>query len=158
MPPPLLLDLNRYDLNQVQLTRDQIYEQHLPHRHHFMVLDAVLLCDVDKGHIVTRCDVTNDCWWVPGHIPNRPLLPGVLMLEMAGQACAIMAGLLSDGSAFVGFGGVDGCKFRDTVTPPSTLYVISALKEHRKRRIRSDVQGIVNGKVVFEASITGVFM
>ena len=88
-------------------------------------------------------------------MPNRPLLPGVLMLEMAAQACAVLAKLRGC-DTFIGFGGVDNCKFRETVVPPARLYIIGVGVDFRPRRIVSDTQGVMDGKLVFEARITGL--
>jgi len=155
MPPPLLLDLNQVNLDQVLLTRTQIYEQ-LPHRHEFMLLDAVCHMDRDPVRLVAYSDIRSDAWWVRGHVPGRPLLPGVLMLEMAAQASAVAVKTVVGHSGFVAFGGVEECRFRDTVVPGQRLYLICSGQDYRPRRIVSKTQGVVDGKLVFEATVTGL--
>ena len=155
MPPPLLIDLNEVDLDKVCLTREQIYE-HLPHRFEFQVLDGICMVDCPGQRIVSYVDIREDDWWVRGHVPGRPLLPGVLMLEMAAQTSAVLAQQIDDSDAFIGFGGVERCKFRDTVTPPARLYLLCVGVEYRARRIVSTTQGVVDGRLVFEAQITGL--
>jgi len=154
VPPPLLIDLDEVDLNQVILTKEDIYNR-LPHRFEFGILDGVCMADVDAQKIVAYADIRQEDWWVRGHVPNRPLLPGVLMLEMAAQASAVLA-KLGGNDTFVGFGGVDSCKFRETVVPPARLFIIGVGVDYRPRRIVSDTQGVVNGKLIFEARITGL--
>ena len=154
MPPPLLIDLQQLDLDRVCLTRDEIYER-LPQRFEFRVLDGVCMVDLEGQRIVAFADIRSEDWWVRGHVPNRPLLPGVLMLEMAAQACAVLAKLRGC-DTFIGFGGVDNCKFRETVVPPARLYIIGVGVDFRPRRIVSDTQGVMDGKLVFEARITGL--
>ena len=154
MPPPLLIDLRQVDLDRVCLTKDDIYER-LPQRFEFRVLDGVCMLDVEGRRIVAYADIRSEDWWVRGHVPNRPLLPGVLMLEMAAQASAVLARLHGN-DTFVGFGGVDNCKFRDTVVPPARLYILGVGVDYRPRRIVSDTQGVMDGKLVFEARITGL--
>ena len=154
MPPPLLLDLQQLDLDRVCLTKDEIYER-LPHRFEFRVLDGICMVDVDGQRIVAYADIRSEDWWVRGHVPNRPLLPGVLMLEMAAQASAVLAELRGC-DMFIGFGGVDNCKFRETVVPPARLFIIGVGVDYRPRRIVSDTQGVMDGKLVFEARITGL--
>jgi 3-hydroxyacyl-[acyl-carrier-protein] dehydratase len=154
MPPPLLIDLAEVDLHRVELTRQEIY-RHLPHRFDFEVLDGVCLTDFERRRVVAFADVRPDAWWVRGHVPGRPLLPGVLMLEMAAQTCAVMAKLLGNES-FIAFGGVEECKFRETVVPPARLYILGVGRDYRPRRIVSDTQGVVDGKMIFEARITGL--
>jgi len=155
MPPPLLIDLSQVDLSRVLMSREEIYRQ-IPQRFEFMLLDGV--CMVDKGakQLVAFADVRPDAWWVRGHVPGRPLLPGVLMLEMAGQASAVGAKLFVEQSAFIGFGGVEGCKFREAVVPPARLYILCVAADLRPRRIISHTQGVVEGRLVFEAKITGI--
>ena len=154
MPPPFLFDLQQFDLNRVCLTKDGIY-QLLPHRFEFRLLDGVCMVDLEGRRIVAFADIRDEDWWVRGHVPNRPLLPGVLMLEMAAHASAVLAKLLGN-DTFIGFGGVDNCKFRETVVPPARIYIIGVGVDYRPRRIVSDTQGVTDGKLVFEARITGL--
>ena len=155
MPPPLLFDIAQVEADRYLFSREQIYEM-LPHRHEFMLLDGVCMVDRETKCVAAYADITSESWWVRGHVPGRPLLPGVLMLEMAAQTSAIAAQLLGDYTDFIGFGGVDECKFRDSVVPPARLYLLCKGTEFRPRRIVSDTQGVANGKLVFEARITGL--
>ncbi|HQE30289.1 MAG TPA: hypothetical protein PL151_21265 [Phycisphaerae bacterium] len=97
-----------------------------------------------------------DEFWVRGHIPGRPILPGVLMIETAAQTASYMASLLNVSDKFIGFARVDNVSFRGTVSPPATMYFIMKLVEHRSRRIVGDAQGILDGRLVFEGRITGM--
>ncbi len=157
MPPPLLIDLEKVDLGQVLLTREQIYE-HLPHRFEFMLLSGVCHLDLDMPIVVAYMDLKPDDWWVRGHIPGGPLLPGVLMLEVAGHASALLAKLALKQDGFIGFGGVEHCKFRESVVPPSRLYILSHATDLRLRRIISETQGVADDKLIFEAQVTGMRM
>jgi 3-hydroxyacyl-[acyl-carrier-protein] dehydratase len=154
MPPPLLIDLDAVNLDAVAMTRAEIYDL-LPHRHEFQVLDGVIAYDKAAQHIITFVDVTPQDWWVRGHVEGRPLLPGVLMLEMAAQSAAVLAKICGT-EGFLGFGGVEQCKFRDTVVPPVRLYLLCVGVECRTRRIISNTQGVRDGRLVFEAQITGL--
>ncbi|MCH7477741.1 MAG: beta-hydroxyacyl-ACP dehydratase, partial [SAR324 cluster bacterium] len=89
MPPPLLIDLDRVDPAQVVLTKAEIYER-LPQRYEFQVLGGVCLLDREHKQIAAFADVAADDWWARGHLPGRPLLPGVLMLEMAGLVASLL--------------------------------------------------------------------
>ncbi|UCE60512.1 MAG: beta-hydroxyacyl-ACP dehydratase [Phycisphaerales bacterium] len=157
MPPPLLFDLEGIDLDHICVTQEQIYE-YLPHRHEFMLLHGICHLDIEKKHIIAFRDIRADDWWFPGHVPGRPLLPGVLMLEMAGQASGLLAKMLDETEAFIGFGGVDQCKFRETVEAYTRLYLLCRGVDIRHRRVVSDTQGVANGRLIFEARITGVRM
>jgi len=113
--------------------------------------------DPDVGHAVAFRDVRDDEWWCKGHIPGNPLLPGVLMLEAAAQLAAFMERYWRDDfRGFVGYGGVDDCKFRLTVKPPARLWFLCQRVEARSRRIICYVQGILDGKLAFESKVTGL--
>lgn len=156
MPPPTLLDLGALDLTRIVFSQDQIYE-HLPHRHEFMLLSGISHFNREKLEIVGFSDIHSNDWWCHAHVPGRPLLPGVLMLEMAGQITALMA-KLSGHEGFIGFGGVDRCKFRESVTPPARLHILGVVTEVRARRIASRTQGVVGDRLAFEAEVSGFTM
>ncbi|MCP4250880.1 MAG: beta-hydroxyacyl-ACP dehydratase [bacterium] len=155
MPPPLLYDLDRVDLDRVLFTRDQIYER-LPHRFEFMQLDGIVHLDQEDNVAIAYREVRRDDWWVRGHVPGRPIFPGVLMLESAAQLAAFVTRYARGFEGFVAFGGVDRCKFREAVVPPARLLLICRQTENRPRRIAAECQGLVKGKLVFEAVITGL--
>ncbi|MBI1826428.1 MAG: beta-hydroxyacyl-ACP dehydratase [Planctomycetes bacterium] len=154
MPPPLLLDLNDVDLKKTILDKSAIYER-LPHGYEFQILDGVNYVDLERRRIVAFVEVRNDAWWARGHLPGRPLLPGVLMLEMAAQASAVLAHLVGI-TAFFGYGGVDDCKFREAVVPPVRLHILCEGMDYRPRRIIANTQGVIDGRLAFEARVTGL--
>jgi len=149
------MDLENVATASVIHDRESIYQM-LPHRHEFQLLDGVCLLDQEKKDIVAFCDVTPDDWWVKAHFPQRALLPGVLMLEMAAHAAALMVRIFGHSDALIVFGGVDRCKFRDSVVPGSRLYILAHSIEIRSRRVVADTQGVVDGRIVFEARVTGL--
>ena len=158
MPPPLLVDLDSCDLSRVQFTREQIYEE-LPQRHEFMLLDGVLYMDAKEGCAVAYHDVRDDEFWVRGHLPGRPLLPGVLMLEAAAQIAGFtIQHALDYGGRFVGLGGVHNAKFRDQVEPNCRMLLLVKVDKVKSRRVVCKAQGVVAGRIVFEAEITGMPM
>ena len=149
------INLDTIDLDQVVVAREKIY-QRLPHRFEFMQLDAIVYMDLDNGLAVGLREVREDEFWVKGHIPGRPLLPGVLMIETAAQMASYLSQRVRSDDRFLGFGGVDAVKFRGTVSPPTKMYFILKLIEVRPRRTIGDAQGIVDGRLVFECRITGM--
>ena len=156
MPPPLLLDINSLDLGRVLITREQIYEE-VPHRYEFMLLDAVVYHNEQTGAAVAYHDVREDEFWVRGHLPGRSLFPGVLMIEAAGQLGAFMAAkFMGFADRFYGLGGLGEAKFRETVLPNCRMYILVAPVEIKSRRIIFASQGVVGGKIVFEAEIHGM--
>jgi 3-hydroxyacyl-[acyl-carrier-protein] dehydratase len=157
MPPSMLVDLDSIDLSQVVYTRDEIYSR-LPQAYEFSQLDAVVYADMDEAVAVAARDVKEGEWWCRGHIPGRPIYPGILHLESAAQLAALFTKYVHGFDGFVAFGGVDKCKFRDSVTPPARIYYVCKKLEAKRRRIICACQALVNGAVIFEAVITGLIV
>lgn len=157
MPPSFLFDLASIDLSATQFGPEQIRELN-PQRGDMEHLNAIVWADSTKGQILGRKDVGENEFWIPGHIPGRPLLPGVLMLEAAAQVASFYTKKYVGWPGFIGFGGLGETKFRAEVKPGQTLYILTQLVSHRHRRITCQSQGVVNGNLVFETSIVGTQM
>ncbi|HSW47015.1 MAG TPA: 3-hydroxyacyl-ACP dehydratase FabZ family protein [Phycisphaerae bacterium] len=155
MAAPPLFDFNSLDLSRIVISREQVYEI-LPHRYEFMQVDGFVYLDKEQRIGVGLREVREDEFWVKGHIPGRPLLPGVLMLETAAQMASFLSHQVRPDERFMAFGGLDNVKFRGTVVPGSRMYVLLKGIEIRPRRTVCDAQGFVDNKMVFEARITGL--
>ena len=155
MPPPLLIDIDSIDLDRVLCTREEIYTR-LPQAHEFRTLDGVCYMNAERGEIIAFRDVRADEWWCRGHLPGRPIFPGILQLESAAQVAAFFSKYNSSFDGFVAFGGVDQCKFREAVLPPARIYYLCRKQQERSRRVVCATQGVVNRAVVFEAIVTGM--
>jgi 3-hydroxyacyl-[acyl-carrier-protein] dehydratase len=154
MPRQLLFDLEGIDLDKPIFDQKAIQEV-IPHRGDMEMLNGIVHFDVKHHRLIGYKNVRLDEFWVPGHIPGRPILPGVLMLESAAQLASFYASKAAGWTGFVGFGGVDSCRFRQQVVPPARLYLLCQQAWHRHGRLCCDVQGLVNGIVVFETQIIG---
>ena len=155
MPPPAFLDPATLDLDHPIFTREQI-QQYNPQRHEFALLDAIVLIDEARQLFAGYHDVREDAWWTRGHIPGRPLFPGVLMIEVAAQLASFLTHHLLKFEGFIGFAGVDNVKFRGAISPPARFVVIARGHKIRPRRIICDTQGFVDNTMVFEGRITGM--
>jgi 3-hydroxyacyl-[acyl-carrier-protein] dehydratase len=154
MPPQLIFDISTINLDQV-LFDQELVRQCNPQRGDMEQLNGITHVDAEKGEIIGFKNVGTDEFWVAGHIPGRPLLPGVLMIECAAQLASFYTRRFVGWKGFIGFGGVDECKFRQQVTPGQKMYVLCKKTSERHRRITCKTQGIVNGQLVFEAGIVG---
>lgn len=157
MPPPAILDLATLDFANPIADREEIMRVN-PHRYEFALLDGIVHVDLDNCTFAGFHDVREDEFWVRGHIPGRPLFPGVLMIETAAQLASFLTHRVLPGGGFVGFAGVDGVKFRGAVTPPSRFVVVGRGTQVKKRRTVCEMQGFVDDTMVFEAKITGMRM
>ena len=155
MASTLFADLERVDFDTPIAGVDEI-EAVNPQRGAMRHLDAVVRFDLEQGVGVGYKEVREDEFWVPGHIPGRPLLPGVIMIEAAAQFSAYLMKLKRPEVGFIGFVGCDQVKFRSQVTPPNRLILIAREKQFRPRRMICDIQGVVDDTLVFEATITGM--
>ena len=155
MAPTLLFPLDDIDLNAVVYDTAAI-EAVNPHRGHMRLLDGVNYESDDKRRYVAYFDAKDDQFWVEGHIPGRPLFPGVLMIEAAAQLASFMTLPKLEGEAFMGFVGVDDVKFRGQVVPGDRLTLLMQETKHSKRRCTSRAQGWVKDRLAFEATIYGM--
>jgi 3-hydroxyacyl-[acyl-carrier-protein] dehydratase len=153
----LIVDLSTIDFNNVVADIDEI-RKYNPQRFEMEQLTAVVFVDTERHICVGYKDLSPDEFWVRGHIPSMPLMPGVVMLEAAAQMCSYYVqkqNLL--GAAMVGFGGLEDVRFRDPVLPGSRLVLMSQLiKARRGRMLVSRFQGVVGESVVVEGVLKGV--
>lgn len=154
MAPPFLYDISSLDLNKVVISLEEI-RKIIPQRYEMEMLSGIIYDD-DGVLMVGYKDVTLDDFWVRGHIPGRPLMPGVLMIECAAQLCAFCTMRKQPELGFVGFAKCDNVRFRGVVAPPKRLYMIAKMVEQGRRRSIANCQGICDGNLVFEATITGM--
>ncbi|HHT9159139.1 MAG: hypothetical protein A2099_00680 [Planctomycetes bacterium GWF2_39_10] len=155
MPQEILIDLSTLDLNKSIVDMNEI-RAIIPHRFEMEQINGIIKFDPEQKIIVGYKDVSNNEFWVRGHIPGRPLMPGVLMLEAAAQLCTYYYKKTTQDDRFLGFGGVDKVKFRGKVVPGDKIILIAKNKELRSRRAVFDTQGVVNGNLVFEGVIIGM--
>ena len=157
MPPTLLFDLSEIDLNAEPVFDKEAVCRVNPQRFEMQHLDGILWYDKDQGLILGFKDVTDQEFWVRGHIPGRPLMPGVIQIEAAAQLLSFLVKQIYEEPGFVGFGGIEKAKFRATIEPGCRLYLLGRVTEVRRgRRYACNVQGVVDGGMVFEANISGM--
>jgi 3-hydroxyacyl-[acyl-carrier-protein] dehydratase len=157
MPPEAHFDLASLDQTKVIADRDAIRRVN-PQRYEMEHLDGVLHFDRHKAIMIGFKDVRADEFWVRGHMPGMPLLPGVIMCEAAAQLCSFFSvtqGVIEQG-AILGFGGLEDVRFRGTVRPGDRLFLICKGERLKRRHSIFDVQGFVNGTMVFHGKVIGV--
>ena len=132
----------------------------IPHRYPFLMIDRVV--DIVPGVKATGVkNVTINEPYFAGHFPERPVMPGVLIIEAMAQTAAVFVvhtlGPESEGK-LVHFMSVDGARFRKPVEPGDQLHV-----EVSKQRSRGNVwkftgEAKVDGKLVAEATYAAMIM
>jgi 3-hydroxyacyl-[acyl-carrier-protein] dehydratase len=153
----LFFDLNALDLTQVVVTTEEV-ESLNPQRGGMRQIDHVIWFSDDDTEGVGVKHVTDDEFWVPLHIPGRPMMPGVLMIEAAAQLASLQFRRRGGSNKFVGFTRCDETIFRGIVVPGDTLYILGREIRYNRRRLIVAAQGVVDGLVVFETKITGMVL
>ena len=153
----LILDPATLDLDKVIADQAEIY-RYIPQRFELQQLDAVVLADFERRICVGYKDITPNEFWVRGHMPGFPLMPGIVICEAAAQISTYFVqkyDLL--GVEMVGFGGLDDVRFRDVVLVGDRLVmVVQLLKARRKQMIQCRFECFVRNKLVCEGKIIGV--
>ena len=117
----------------VKLNKDQIIDL-LPHREPMLLIDE--LYDIENLKSATAVvNVKKDSFFVQGHFPENPVMPGVLIVESFGQAAAALTAYGLDKSTYqnklVFLMGVEKARFRNPVIPNCKLILrIEAIRSH----------------------------
>lgn len=150
-----------FDLAQVDL-RGRLYSKHdiekwNPHRGDMALLDWIVWHSTDYRQGVGLKHNRMDEFWVAGHFPQRPMLPGVLMIEAAAQLAVFLYNARRTDPLTAAFTRIEGATFRAPVGPGDDLYLLCNEIKWSTRGFVCDVQGLVNGqKIAFESRIAGV--
>jgi 3-hydroxyacyl-[acyl-carrier-protein] dehydratase len=136
-----------------QLDRAEI-EAILPHREPFLLIDEVV--EFEPGSkVVARKRVRPNEWYLAGHFPGNPIMPGVLMVEALAQAGAIaVLSAEANRGKLVLFAGIDGVRFKRIVRPGDELELTCELE-----RMRGPVgRGVARATVDGELAVKGTLM
>jgi 3-hydroxyacyl-[acyl-carrier-protein] dehydratase len=157
VPVQLLYDISTIDKDAVYASAEEIGRLN-PQCGPMRQLDHVIWFSEDRMTVLGVKFVRHDEFWVAGHIPGRPLYPGVLMIEAAAQLSSVLQRVKYPGLGFLGFTRCDETSFRGQVVPGDTLYLLAHEVLSGRRRFACKVQGIVADRIVFESLITGMTM
>ena len=127
----------------------------LPHRPPFLLVDRLIAAE--PGVSATgEHDVRPDAFWVAGHFPGQPVMPGVLQVEAMAQAAGLIMlrrGAADEAPKVVFFMSADKVKFRKAVTPGDTLEIRAKLTKVRGRIAAAECECLVNGECVSSAEL-----
>jgi len=120
VPPPFRTPFGR-----------DVIEQILPHRDPFLLVDEVTEL-VPGRRVVAQRSVDASDWWFPGHFPDRPVMPGVLIVEAMAQTGAVAVLVEEENRGRIAFfAGIDDCRFKRVVEPGDTLTLMCEIDQIR---------------------------
>ena len=132
----------------------------LPHRYPFLLIDRIIECNPDESAHAIKCVTINEQFF-QGHFPDRPIMPGVLIVEALAQTAAVAVAKyresnLENLSEF--FMTIDKCKFRHVVSPPDQLELHVKVLRGRGKLWKFYGEGKVGDVVVAEAEFTAMMV
>jgi len=126
----------------------------LPHRDPFLLIDEVV--ELEPGlRVVARKLVRPDEWYLTGHFPGRPIMPGVLIVEAMAQtgAVAVLSEEENRGRLAL-FAGIDGVRFKRIVEPGDELELTCDLEKVRGPIGKGRAEARVEGELAARGTLT----
>ena len=156
MPPKPLVEFSRINIENTLFDQEEI-KRCIPHRHEMLQLDRIIGFEPEEGLAVGIKEVRDDEFWVRGHIPGRPILPGVLLIEAAAQLCSFhfWKTITLDHANFFGLAKLDRIKYRGSVEPGDMVVFMVKQTNIRRRAAAYTAQAFVDGVLIFEADLMG---
>lgn len=155
MASALLFDFSGIDLSQT-ICDSKGLDAFLPQTGPMRQCDRIVWVSENLRQCIGIKEVRPDEFWCDHHIKGRPLYPGVLMIESSAQCASWLFRARFPALGFLGFLRCDEAVFRGQVVPGDQFVILANEIEANSRRFISQVQGVVRGKLVFEAKITGM--
>ena len=127
----------------------------LPHRYPFVLVDRVTEVVPYKHITGHKCVSVNEPWFT-GHFPNRPIMPGVLILEALAQIGGLLAYAsepFDAQSSLMYFLGIDKAKFRRPVIPGDRLDLDVTVLHHRTNVWKFRGEALVDGTVCAQGEL-----
>ena len=152
----LILDPSQYDLNHVIADIEEI-RRYNRQRHEMEQLTAICYEDPERNICVGYKDLGPDEFWIRGHMPGMPIMPGVVMCEAAAQMASYFTQRhkLMD-TAVVGFGGLKDVRFRGMVRPGERFVIVARLLRVRSTMLTCQFQCFVRENLVCDGIIKGI--
>jgi 3-hydroxyacyl-[acyl-carrier-protein] dehydratase len=108
------------------MNREAIKEL-LPHREPMLLVDEMEMID-GKAH--GRYHVKGDEFFLQGHFPGNPVVPGVILCEIMAQSCTLLLGDAIKGKTPY-YTGINNVKFKNPVHPGDTVHVVAEVLSHK---------------------------
>jgi 3-hydroxyacyl-[acyl-carrier-protein] dehydratase len=141
--PTLTLPLEAADIMRI-----------IPHRYPFLLIDRVIELEPGRRVVAIKQVTANEPQFT-GHFPDRPIMPGVLVVEALAQAGAVAVLSLPEYRGKLAlFAAIDECRFRRTVVPGDTLRLEITVQKLRGMFGRATAVASVDGEPAVEAVLS----
>jgi beta-hydroxyacyl-ACP dehydratase FabZ len=126
----------------------------LPHRYPFLLIDRILEVE-DDLRISGLKNVTINEPFFPGHFPDLPIMPGVLIIEAMAQlgGAFLLEKESNRDKKWVFFTGIDHARFRRPVRPGDQLRMVVSVIKRRQTTCKMRGEAFVDGQLVAEAEL-----
>ena len=130
--------------------------EYLPHRYPFLLVDRVVALELGRSIVAWKNVSVNEPFF-DGHFPDKPIMPGVLIVEALAQASGILGFKTmdkkpADGSIYL-FVGADDLRFKRQVVPGDRLQLESSIVTEKRGIWKFDCRATVDGELACSASI-----
>jgi beta-hydroxyacyl-ACP dehydratase FabZ len=127
----------------------------MPHRYPFLLLDRVIEMEDKKIRAIKNVTINEP--FFTGHFPEKPVMPGVMIVEAMAQAGGFLLLHGVEESERLGkliyFTGIDNCRFRKPVIPGDQLVFEAEIVAVRRTFAKIRAKALVDGEVVCEADL-----
>lgn len=133
--------------------------QLLPHRYPFLLIDRVLDYKLHESIVAIKNVTANEAFFT-GHFPQKPVMPGVLILESMAQAAGVLAFLSLGGEPssdeIYYFAAIDNARFKRVVEPGDQIRIEVKVIKARRDVIKAEAIATVDGEIACSATLMSV--
>ena len=140
------------------MTQEEI-KTFLPHREPMLLVDSLEeeIVTNDNGEVtryaIGTYHVRGNEFFLQGHFPDYPVVPGVILCEMMAQSCALLLGdELKEKRPL--YTGIDKVRFKYQVRPGDTIVLRSTITEHRRGLVLAKAEATVDGKLCCRGNLS----
>jgi len=149
-----LFPVGDIDIYRPSITREALV-QALPHRGDMLLLDHIAWVDRTGNQALAVKRLRHDEFWVAGHFPQQPVMPGVLMVEAGAQLALYLCQQRLPGTDSGTLLRIENARFRSGAVPGDTLLILCKLVERNRDLFCYDIQGQVGKRIAFDGRIVG---